>query len=1062
MAYTPAVNFQDLTLYLGSCATGQCTAMSTDLTDVVFAQLPGQPSATTFTPADVGMPIAIVGGGPVDPLMPVQYFVQGSTFVTTIAAYVSPSEVTLTDAPDTTFSNTGFFNIIVFRPCLMASDVSAAPLQFQYNSSIAPGTRDTCQFSVLVKDSAYLARFSVICRGQPVYLTSASDVLGIDFGGYIDTLTVGSYPGVSGIFSYSATCASWAGLATRRVVPPVNAQVITGAGDEVFKKVVLYFLKDDGVSATASAAPDITLPCAAGASINTLLDQIVSLVSTPTTAWYWYTDPWRNFVLAQRTATAAPWDVTDGSDLFAGDTPYQQTIQTTNNQLANFVFGIGTKVLINTFNVTFVGDGSTTNFSTPQPIGAAPSITLNSVAQTVGVLGVDTGMEWYWSEGSSTISQAVGGTVLTASDTLVVTYEAETPAVAQAPNSTSLAAIQQVEGTSGEYDYAFTITTPIDPEDLLNLTVGYENNYNEPAQTVTFYTLYPGLQSGQLQAITLSKAGISGSFLIATIQVTVKSNVLVWMYTAFGGANIGNAITALVQFINRGTASLALTSPVQAIQVGLHEITIDHTKVVGADKTNFIFCFTGTYAWLTGPPTGNVAYADGADIYFSTDAEGNEVMAFDLEFYDSTTGQITAWVKIPTLSHTTDTVIYIQYGNASDSVTQAAPAEVWSPYVDSGGSPTDNYHEVYHLGESVAPYEDSTQYGNVSTGSLGVGYPARVSGYFGYAVQTLVAPLYEGIAVPSCLQGNGYNNSTGSMRVWIKMASGGGGTPYYQDIFDAQVTGAFGHGMALCVYTHFAVGVLNYDGDQLKFASSVVVDDGNWHELVMTMSPSNAYLYVDGALAATAGLGQNATMLDGNPNQISGDRGGLAFVNYVGLIAEPSVTQFVIDADTIATEWANRSDPSTFYNVTMAQQGPPPQTTNVQGNPQGTVTHVTGALTANEPVFGNGGGDVKIGSKTGNTEQVQCASGSAGATGAPLKYDANGNAVAGVVGQFVPAGGSTGEVLGKTSGTDYATGWISGDDDIQINGATSLNIIQVNATQVWIGQTEIQLNGTFI
>ena len=65
----------------------------------------------------------------------------------------------------------------------------------------------------------------------------------------------------------------------------------------------------------------------------------------------------------------------------------------------------------------------------------------------------------------------------------------------------------------------------------------------------------------------------------------------------------------------------------------------------------------------------------------------------------------------------------------------------------------------------------------------------------------------------------------------------------------------------------------------------------------------------------------------------------------------------------------------------------------IDGGAAGTVTHSTGALTADQPVFGNGGSDTKAGTKTGNTDQVVTATGSA-TSGYPLLYDANGNAIA--------------------------------------------------------------------
>ena len=102
--------------------------------------------------------------------------------------------------------------------------------------------------------------------------------------------------------------------------------------------------------------------------------------------------------------------------------------------------------------------------------------------------------------------------------------------------------------------------------------------------------------------------------------------------------------------------------------------------------------------------------------------------------------------------------------------------------------------------------------------------------------------------------------------------------------------------------------------------------------------------------------------------------------------------------------------------------GPTPQTTNVIANPQGTVTHSVGALTSGEPVIGHGGGDITVGTKTGVTSEFASVS-AVGSTGQPALWESTGDLGAGVVGQLVPPGGSTGQVLSKTSGTDYATAW---------------------------------------
>ena len=1035
MAYTPQVNADTLEVWIGTPATGRATASSTTLDTVAFTQLPGQPTVTTFTPADVGCPIAIIGGGPVNPLMPPVFFVQGSTFVTTIAAYVSPSQVTLTAAPTTGIYNAGFCTVIVYRRCLFASDVAANVQGIEFDSSIAPGTRDTLTFTVLANDSGgYIERFSTIAMGQPIYFRSTDSDVGDIFGGEIDTLVVSNLVGTPGIYSWQCNCTSWAGIAARRQVPPANAAILTGTGDAVFAQVVLDYLNDEGVGVSATSAPAITIPCAVGANIATLLDNVVSAITAASgVQWYWYADEWRNFVLASRTATAAPWNVGDGSDMFAGDQPIQLSLTSSHDQMANFVYAIGQNVLFNALNATFGGNGSARTFNLPQPVGSTPTIQLNSAAQTVGVQGVDSGKQWYWSQGSTTITQDTSGTVLAPSDVLVVAYQASTPGVAQFPITGSLQARSNDEATSGIFGYTIQVSQPILPADLLQIAENYAVQYGYPSTTVTASTLRPGLRAGQLQSIVLPQIGVNDSYLIATMKMTTFNNVIRWDYTAFNGANVGNGVTGLVQFINRGQNALGLNAPVPVIDALPHEITIDHTKVAGSDKTDFIFGFLGTYSWLTYGPSGNVAYANGSDIYFSTTQDQTGLLDFDLAYYDSSTGQIAAWVRIPTLSSSIDTVIYILYGDPTLSSSLANPPGTWSPHADISGTPNANYHGVYHLGESVSPYSDASKYTNTSTGSGLTGYPTRDTGPFGYA--QFYGPLGYGIALPSLCDGDGFNNFNVTLEAWVNFTGAGSA---YEAIFDACNTTSFDHGVRIAtknsggvdphsypyVYANINGGVAGFSDD------STIINDGAWHWLVVTQSLTNFRIYCDGALIASAGYGQNFPM--GTDPVLLGCPTGAPATYYQGSLAECRAIQIEKDADTIATEWANTHSPSTFYSVSFSPGGNVPgTTTNVLGNPMGTVTHSVGALTSGLPVLGNGGGDVKVG----------------------------------VAGQLVPAGGTTGQALTKTGGTDYATGWATITppvDDIQINGATTLNTIQVNATQVWQGQTEIQFNGTFI
>ena len=67
-------------------------------------------------------------------------------------------------------------------------------------------------------------------------------------------------------------------------------------------------------------------------------------------------------------------------------------------------------------------NGYVRSFPVCQLITSVSSVTVNGVSKTVGVAGVDAGRDWYYTPGSQSIVQAVGGTTLTSGDTLVISY----------------------------------------------------------------------------------------------------------------------------------------------------------------------------------------------------------------------------------------------------------------------------------------------------------------------------------------------------------------------------------------------------------------------------------------------------------------------------------------------------------------------------------------------------------------------------------------------------------------------------------------------------------------
>jgi len=125
-------------------------------------------------------------------------------------------------------------------------------------------------------------------------------------------------------------------------------------------------------------------------------------------------------------------------------------------------------------------------------------------------------------------------------------------------------------------------------------------------------------------------------------------------------ANLGNYSTA------------ATNSPVSPLPEGngytySRSITIDHTKVPNSDQVNFPLLISGTYSYLaTVANGGNVQNSNGYDIIFASDPGCTTKLNHEVESYNPTSGAVNYWVRVPTVSHTTnETTIYMCYGNSS-------------------------------------------------------------------------------------------------------------------------------------------------------------------------------------------------------------------------------------------------------------------------------------------------------------------------------------------------------------------------------------------------------------
>lgn len=147
------------------------------------------------------------------------------------------------------------------------------------------------------------------------------------------------------------------------------------------------------------------------------------------------------------------------------------------------------------------------------------------------------------------------------------------------------------------------------------------------------------------------------------------------------------------------------------------ELTIESDYINGVDLTNFPILVHDN----TGDLLGDVE-SDGNDIAFF-DSTNTTQYNHEIEEYNSTTGELIAWVNITSLSHQTDTTINMFYGDSDGGYSVGYnPTEVW----DS------NFTGVYHMNASTTTTSgcyDSTAGAN--HGTFNGNMPTNVDGWIG-------------------------------------------------------------------------------------------------------------------------------------------------------------------------------------------------------------------------------------------------------------------------------------------------------------------------------------------
>jgi|GEM_PF-1152563 len=325
------------------------------------------------------------------------------------------------------------------------------------------------------------------------------------------------------------------------------------------------------------------------------------------------------------------------------------------------------------------------------------------------------------------------------------------------------------------------------------------------------------------------------------------------------------------------------------------QIIIDHTQVAD-DLVSFPVLVSHTSADLSA----NVAQTDGSDIAFADDSASK--LNHEVELYNDGTGELIAWINMPSLSTSVDTILYVYYGNAACQ-NQENVTDTWDA----------DYLAVWHMTDNSAgtAVDDSTSYANTANK---VHTPTEVMGKIGYCQdleRTEADYLQATTATSPIVAGTGKVTFEGWMNrdnmgewhsLFYEWGTPGGTDNELGGIFASDANHYDKASMSVCHGTY-----------KSNLYSTSVVPAGEWTYIVGTYDSTTQRIYFNGSQEGSQGL--SAAMNNGV------DWYPLIGVkeNYEspmnGMIDEVRISKDARSAGWIATSYNSMNDPASFMTI---------------------------------------------------------------------------------------------------------------------------------------------------
>ena len=293
-------------------------------------------------------------------------------------------------------------------------------------------------------------------------------------------------------------------------------------------------------------------------------------------------------------------------------------------------------------------------------------------------------------------------------------------------------------------------------------------------------------------------------------------------------------------------------------------------------------------------------------------------LSHEIEKYNPSTGELIAWVKVPSINN--GTVIYVYYGNSCITSSIQNVNDVWS----------NSYQGVWHMKEdptgsppqmtdSTSTDAHGTAYGSLTSGD-------HVDGQIGYALDfdasesdyLGIGDVMNSVSLPVTIEAWVFHRGTTTQSPLF--ASDNSAT-YYGFYFDIRSTDL--------IYVHYGDGGGNQTADRRSKISSSTVTRNAWrHVAAVIEGATTMTIYINGSGAGGSYSGTGGSMVhSSDPGRIGKWRDSSPLY-FNGTIDELRVTSTNRSAGWIQTSFNNQNDPGDigtagFYSVGSEVSSPP-------------------------------------------------------------------------------------------------------------------------------------------